>query len=97
MGNGRGIASMILGIIATILNFAILLPLVLIAISTGTFADAMRVVVLGFFVIVIAFIGLILGIVGVSADERKVFAILGLVLCTITLIFIVLGIFSVRA
>ena len=42
-------------------------------------------------------VGLILGIVGVSGDEKKVFAILGLVLCAITLIFIVLGILSVRA
>ena len=97
MGNGLGIASFILGIIATFFNFVILLPLVLRAISTNTFPDAMRVVIVGIAILVIAIVGIILGIVGVSGDERKVFAIIGLVLCAIVLIFIILGILSVQA
>ena len=97
MGNGLGKASMILGIIVTFLNFVILLPLVLRALSTNTFPDAMRVIIIGIVILVIAFVGLILGIVGVSGDERKVFAIIGLVLCVIVLIFIILLIFIVQA
>ena len=97
MGNGPGIASFILGIIVTFLNLAIAIPLLLRALSTNTFPDAMRVIVIGILVLVIAFVGLILGIVGVTSDERKVFAIIGLILCVYPFIFIILVIFIVRA
>ncbi len=97
MGNGLGIASFILGIIVTFLNLAIAIPLLLTALSTNTFVDAMRVIILGIVILVIAFVGLILGIVGVTSDERKVFAIIGLVLCVIPFIFIILVIFIVQA
>jgi len=97
MGNGTGIASFILGIIVTFLHFVVVLPLLLRALSTNTFPDAMRVIVIGILVLVIAFVGLILGIVGVTSDERKVFAIIGLILCVHPFIFIILVIFIVQA
>ena len=97
MGNGLDIASFILGIIATFLNFVILLPLVLRAISTNSFPDAMRVVIVGIVILVIAIVGLILGIVGVSGDERKIFAVIGLILCVIVFLFIIGGILGVQA
>ena len=97
MGNGLGIASFILGIIVTFLHFVVVLPLLLIALSTNTLDAAMRVIVIGIFVLVIALVGLILGIVGVTSDERKVFAIIGLILCVHPFIFIILVIFIVRA
>ena len=97
MGNGLGIASFILGIIVTFLNLAIAIPLLLTALSTNTFVDAMRVIILGIVILVIAFVGLIIGIVGVTGDERKVFAIIGLILCAIPFIFFILVIFSVQA
>ncbi len=97
MGNVKGIASFILGIIVTFLNLAIAIPLLLRALSTNTFLDAMRVIILGIVILVIAFVGLILGIVGVTGDERKVFAIIGLILCAIPFIFFILVIFSVQA
>ena len=97
MGNGKGIASFILGIIVSSLNFVILLPLLLRAMATNTTLDALWVVVVGFIILVIAFVGLIIGIVGVTGDERKVFAIIGLILCAIPFIFFILVIFSVQA
>ncbi|MHA1466722.1 MAG: hypothetical protein ACTSP6_01425 [Promethearchaeota archaeon] len=97
MGNGPGIASFILGIIVTFLNLAIAIPLLLRALSTNTFPDAMRAIMVGIVILVIAFVGLILGIVGVTGDERKVFAIIGLVLCVIPFIFIIVVIFIVQA
>ena len=97
MGNGTGIASFILGIIVSFLHFGIVLPLLLTALSTNTFEAAMRVLVIGILVLIIALVGLILGIVGITSDERKVFAIIGLILCVHPFIFIILLIFIVQA
>ena len=96
MGNGTGIASLVIGIIVTILHFVIVLPLLLMALSTNTFDAAMRVFVIGIIVLVIAFVGLIIGIVGLSSDDRKVFAIIGVILCVHPFIFIILVIFIIQ-
>lgn len=67
-GSGLGIASMILGIVASILYW--ILP---------NFFN--------FLAIVLAFVGLILGLIGLATDEKKAFSIIGLILCAIILFF----------
>jgi len=75
-GSGLGIASMIIGIIASILYW--ILP---------NFFN--------FLAIVLAFVGLILGLIGLATDEKKVFSIVGLILCAILLYFFALFIISI--
>ncbi len=88
MGSGPGIASMILGIIASIL-FWILFPVLVIM---GFGARDLGLIILGglsaLVALVLAVVGLILGIVGVASDEKKAYSIIGLILCAIILFFV---------
>jgi len=89
MGSGKGIASMILGIIVAFLNFVVLTALVLTAIRTGSVGVIIAAAIVGLVVLIIAFVGLILGIVGASGDDKKVYGIIGLILCVISLLFVI--------
>ncbi len=88
MGNGLGIASFIIGIIICILNFLVIPPLVYIGITTGSTGILIFLAILGLVILILAITGLILGIIGAATAESKTFALIGLILCVIGLVFI---------
>jgi len=101
MGSGPGIAAMILGIIASILYWILFPTLLFMGFGARGTSGILLIILGGLFAlvaIVLAVVGLILGIVGAASDEKKAFSIVGLVLCAIIIFFtalLFLGIFSI--
>ena len=87
MGSGPGIASMILGIIASIFVWILFPVLIIMGLGSANLGLAVLGIFAGFLGIILAVVGLILGIVGVASDEKKVYSIIGLILCAIILFF----------
>ncbi len=85
MGSGPGIASMILGIIANILLWIVFPILLFMAVGARDVGLLVSGLLLALGALVLAVVGLIIGIVGVATDEKKVFSIIGLILCSIIL------------
>ena len=87
MGSGPGIASMILGIVASIIFWIIVPTLLFIFIGIINLPLSYIGVLLRGFAFFLAILGLILGIVGATTDEKKAFSIIGLILCAVILLF----------
>ncbi len=87
MGSGTGIASMILGIVAIIIFWIVVPFLLFIFIGIINLPLTYIGILLGGVAFVLAIIGLILGIIGAATDENKPFSIIGLILCSIIILF----------
>ncbi|MFX1298123.1 MAG: hypothetical protein ACFFD2_25135 [Promethearchaeota archaeon] len=90
MGNGIGLASFIIAIINCILSFLVFPPLIWNAMGTTSLTSRAVIVAatIGLIVLFLAFIGIILGIIGGLKDEIKTFGMIGLILSIICLAFI---------
>ncbi|MFX1393359.1 MAG: hypothetical protein ACFFAH_07275 [Promethearchaeota archaeon] len=102
MGNGIGIASFVISLILCFLTF-IVLPIMIwraiaMSASIGSISNSAvaAVATFGIVLLVVALIGLILGIVGTATSDKKTFGILGLVFSAICLLFL-LGAMAIGA
>ena len=85
MGSGPGIASLILAIIAHVILWVVFPILLFMAIDARSVGLLISGILLVLVAVVLAVVGLILGIVGAATDEKKVYSIIGLILCAIIL------------
>lgn len=95
MGKGVGIASFVLSLILLVLTFIVLPVMIWRAITSAIYygsistAAVAQVAILGIVLLVLSFIALILGIVGIAtAYEGKAFGIIGTVFSALCLLFL---------
>jgi len=93
MGNGVGIASFVISLILMVLTFIVLPVMIWRAIASSIYYGGINTTAVaqaatfGIVLLVLSFIGLILGIVGIAtAEDNKTFGILGTVFSAICLL-----------
>ncbi|HEY0089863.1 MAG TPA: hypothetical protein VGB37_13525 [Candidatus Lokiarchaeia archaeon] len=91
-----GLSSFIISLILCFLCFIFIPLLIWNSIASGTVSSLMAAVFFGLIALFLAIVGTIIGIIGAVKDESKKFAIIGLVLSFICLIYL-LGAITIGA